>query len=196
MPGQNQAELAQEIASRTKEHWAARHEPLLLSQLGPILLQGGFNFKEITSLPIKKFIEQTLMDEVKIITHPIQAQKIGIIPKGENYVFPMVDAKSSRKIGLDLSIIDKLFTTVPISTVTDRAVPPESTPDTVRAERAVAAIRTLTSRDGLSRKFVYQPDGASEEKLKAFLRLLDGLTLKEIDTISIPLRTLVRMLMP
>lgn len=196
MAEHTEADLMLAISNRTREHWDEKHEPLLLSQLGPALLASGINFKEIITLPMKKFIEENLLDKVSIVFHPEQTQKIGIIPTNESYTFPPLISRTPRKLDRELNFIYDIINTPHEKSVVTQSILPSSTSEPTNNERAVAAIQSLTSRDGFSRKFVYRPDGASEERIKAFLKLMDGLTFREIDTISIPLRTLMRMLMP
>jgi hypothetical protein len=195
MAEHTEADLEAAISSRTREHWDEKHEPLLLSQLGPALLASGLKFKELVAIPMKKFIEEKLRGVVTIVSHPDQRQKIGVIPHGENYDFPPLKSKAPRKVDRDLTLIYDLINEPSENSVAVGQISASAASSPTKNERTAAAIHSLTSRDGSSRKFIYQPNGASEEKIKAFLRLIDGLTLREIDTISIPLRTFVRMLM-
>jgi hypothetical protein len=196
MTEHTEAELLKAISDKTKEHWEAKQEPLLLSELGPFLLANGINFREIMSLPMKTFIEGKLHSDVKIIIHPDQPQKVGVLPIDVSYEFPPLRQQLQRTRDRDLKLLFReILSSTPSGSVPDRLIESSRPPEPTKSEQAVAAIQTLASRDGSSRKFVYRSDGASEEKIRAFLRLIDGLTFREIDAISIPLRILVRMLM-
>ena len=192
MAEHTEAELKQAILERTRERWEAKQEPLLLSQLGPDLLARGVNFKEIIDVPMKKYIEENLGSTVRVISHPEQPQKVGIIPISEIYDFPPLTARASKDFnkGQFFDLINKISADSTANPTIDAPLASR----TNNLEKTVAVIQSLASRDGSSRKFVYRPDGVSEEKIRAFLRLMDGLTFREIDSISIPLRTLLRML--
>jgi hypothetical protein len=76
------------ITQRTQEHWDKTGEPYLLSRLGPDLLSQEIDYPSIIKpYKMRPYIEFHMADVVKVISHPTQKQKIGIIPASKNYKF-------------------------------------------------------------------------------------------------------------
>lgn len=80
-------ELSAKIVELAKECWSQSSEPMLLSKLGLALKNGGFDYKSI-------LLEQGLgnyisheVDELRIIKHPSQYAKIGVIPSDAEYSY-------------------------------------------------------------------------------------------------------------
>lgn len=178
-----ETELVSTIENLTRERWEKSSSPLLLSQLGPELIARGFSFKElIKPLTLKQYIELNLSEKVSFVVHPNQRQKIGIIPHNETYEF---DLSEQRYRPTKPSIAD-LYTTF---TSLSRSAQPERD----LGRRFSSNQTDLLPAIGGSKRFTYNEKDVSDQKIRAFLSLLDGLTSREIDNISIPLRTLVRM---
>lgn len=86
--GWTKAELITEIETATAEQWADHKRPLLLSELGMDLTKKRGDYRPaIAPLKLRQFIATQLSSKVVVITHPRQAQKIALIPTGEDYSF-------------------------------------------------------------------------------------------------------------
>lgn len=72
-------ELARRITSRTTTYFAEKRQPYLLSRIPPDLAADDLNYKEIAGdQTLKGFVEG--VSGIKIVRHPTQKAKIGIIP--------------------------------------------------------------------------------------------------------------------
>lgn len=112
--------LLEDFAS---DQWENNSCPILLSNLPPLISSKNPNFKsELNGLSLKSFISKEEQNhKFKLIQHPTQKEKLGIIPRGKSYVFPespalpkeisdsIEDDKSSEKTLLDfLKLLKKL----------------------------------------------------------------------------------------
>ena len=74
-------DLSQKIIQITEQYWAKNNAPILLSKLGPEIKSDGFDLKTMISpLSLSQFIEFSCGEKIKIVRHPRQSAKIGIIP--------------------------------------------------------------------------------------------------------------------
>ena len=120
MAQQKLVQLLEEIA---KNQWDNNQSPILLSNLPPLILSKNPNFKsELNGLSLKSFIsKEEASHAFKLIQHPEQKEKLGIIPKIRDYKFPdspiepkqisdsIEKDKSSEKTLLDfLKLLKKL----------------------------------------------------------------------------------------
>ncbi|KQZ45983.1 hypothetical protein [Ensifer sp. Root558] len=81
-------ELETAIETATTDHWSKNHHPLLLSELGMDLTTKRGDYRPaIAPLKLRQFIATQLSNKVVVVTHPRQAQKIALIPVGENFSF-------------------------------------------------------------------------------------------------------------
>ncbi len=81
------------LADLARKHWddtQPDHQPLLLSNIPPLLKTRGLDYREILG-------EQRLKDfahaeesatTFAVVTHPVHKAKVGIIPSDETYTFP------------------------------------------------------------------------------------------------------------
>lgn len=86
-------ETADEIVSfidvRTQQNWHERKEPLLLSLLGSEMLALNRDYRDIIApTTFRQFLTSNTAGKLQIVQHPNQKAKIGLIPLGENFVFP------------------------------------------------------------------------------------------------------------
>lgn len=81
-------ELATKLSDLVQSHWEENNQPLLLSKIGLWLrehvsnhsqLLGEENLRAFLNLYSKKF---------KVVQHPQQYAKIGVVPPSESYDFP------------------------------------------------------------------------------------------------------------
>jgi hypothetical protein len=85
--------LAKFIVTRTKEHWEKFKQPYLLAYIPAELQPREIKYKEILGpgKTLKQFAallqDGSLSDELKVIIHPTQKAKVGLIPKTSNFVF-------------------------------------------------------------------------------------------------------------
>jgi len=81
--------LVNAIKEITDDHWLSQKCPILLSALHPLLIAISPNYKELLNgKPIKQFIQETGAHGYKLVEHPTQKAKIGIIPVDAEYKFP------------------------------------------------------------------------------------------------------------
>jgi hypothetical protein len=78
-----------EIAS---SHWTKYQQPVLLSNLPALLASKNSNYKELLNgKTLKQFVIETATNNsYKLIAHPTQKAKLGVVPlpEGNNYIFP------------------------------------------------------------------------------------------------------------
>lgn len=89
------------IVKRARETWDEKKGPLLLSNIDPELKKFGINYKEV--LPPNTSLRQfasTLVNDLRIVIHPIHKAKIGVVPNESNFVFeaePTVSLRASTE---------------------------------------------------------------------------------------------------
>ncbi|WP_155773936.1 hypothetical protein [Rhodovulum sp. MB263] len=87
--------LAGKIKEIVQEAWAAEAKPVLLSNLGMELRRNGVDYKSITSgKSLSAFISER-DNEFKVVQHPKETLKLGVIPAGEDFEFK-VDAGEEK----------------------------------------------------------------------------------------------------
>lgn len=80
-------ELLEVIKAKVADKWKADGNPLLTSFIGTQLSRDGINYREILEGGnLTEFIRVN-HDAFKIVKHPTQTAKIGVIPSSENYSF-------------------------------------------------------------------------------------------------------------
>ena len=80
--------------------WDATREPYLLSYVANELKEQGEDYKSALSDEerLKGFAERVERDDrlFKVVQHPSQKAKVGLIPYEESYVFPVGERDNSR----------------------------------------------------------------------------------------------------
>lgn len=81
-------------------YWLENKEPILLSRLPLSLEEKDPNFREkLRAVSLKSFIEDTSDScGYRLIKHPTQKAKIGVIPEGKDYSFPEEDKLNRNDI--------------------------------------------------------------------------------------------------
>lgn len=94
-------------AERAKEAWAKDEQPYLLARLSPDLAKEGINYKGVLG-------EQRLADfvrsghaYVKVVSHPTQKSKIGLIPPDKDFEFASEPAAAELKTAYVPPSIDR-----------------------------------------------------------------------------------------
>ena len=90
--------LVNKINEAVSAFWAAKKRPLLLSSLPNELIAAGISdYKDIADGNLKKFIELSTEDGTyKLIEHPTQRAKIGVMPKEfDDFEYDSVSNKKS-----------------------------------------------------------------------------------------------------
>lgn len=81
-----------------EHHWNTNKQPVLLSNLPPLLMKSLPDYKDILSgRSLKKFIKET-EGKYKLVEHPYQKAKVALIPKNESYKFPELDEKQEQSV--------------------------------------------------------------------------------------------------
>jgi hypothetical protein len=79
--------LGKYIIKRTKEVWDTSSVPYMLSWISPELQAKGILYKTIIGPQTLKQFAATLADHVRLVVHPTQKSRIGLVPKTENFEF-------------------------------------------------------------------------------------------------------------
>jgi len=94
-------------SERAKEAWAKNEQPYLLARLSPDLAKEGISYKGVLG-------EQRLADfvrsghaYVKVVSHPSQKSKIGLIPPDKDFDFAGESAAVKHKIPVADTSIDR-----------------------------------------------------------------------------------------
>lgn len=94
-------------SERAKEEWSKNEMPYLLARLSPDLSRVGINYKGVLG-------EQRLADfvrsghsYVKVVSHPTQRSKIGLIPPDKEFEYVAEPAASEPEIACATPSIDR-----------------------------------------------------------------------------------------
>jgi len=95
---QPEDELIKLISEKVIEKWTTKNEPYLLSSVGSDYRGDVTLKKTLNGKRLKEWVELNL-DKLSadILTHPTQKEKIGLIPKGENYEYNTQTPSKIRK---------------------------------------------------------------------------------------------------
>ena len=89
--------LVEKLNQLATTHWEVKAEPLLLSQVGVSLQAESLDYKSILEdSSIRRFVSEHC-PQLKVVQHPTQFAKIGIIPVSEQYAFPL-DQSSNTSV--------------------------------------------------------------------------------------------------
>ncbi|RZU36810.1 hypothetical protein EV700_3282 [Fluviicoccus keumensis] len=85
-------------------YWASRQVPVLLSGLPSMLQEKIPNFRALLGVrTLKVFLQETGGNAgYKLVEHPSQKARIGVIPAAEEYVFPSEPQTSTKTIKDDV----------------------------------------------------------------------------------------------
>lgn len=72
--------------ARAQEAWADA-QPYMLARLSPDLLKEGINYKEVLGEQRLKDFVLAAPDRIKVVTHPTQRSKIGLVPPDADFAF-------------------------------------------------------------------------------------------------------------
>lgn len=101
-----QREIIDNLRQIAESQWKTSQQPVLLSNLPPLLAEKNSAYKDaLGGKSLKDFISQTENDgRYKLITHPNQFAKLGLVPtpEGEGFQFPEASSKSDN-----FSIVDR-----------------------------------------------------------------------------------------
>lgn len=84
-------------AARAEEAWAAGQQPYLLARLSPDLAKEGINYKGVLGEQRLKDFLRSAPNLVRVVTHPTQKAKIGLVPPGQAYEFPNAPEQAQPK---------------------------------------------------------------------------------------------------
>jgi hypothetical protein len=95
-------ELIDSLRTIAKSQWDASKQPVLLSNLPPLLAEKNANYREaLAGISLKEFVkntEGTQGKNYKLVTHPSQSAKLGLvpIPEGESFEFLEIPTASEQ----------------------------------------------------------------------------------------------------
>jgi hypothetical protein len=76
------------VARRASEVWEEKQQPYLLALLSPDLRANGVEYKAVLGpIKLKEFLQTQAADKVKLITHPTQKAKVGVIPNDKEFAY-------------------------------------------------------------------------------------------------------------
>jgi hypothetical protein len=86
--------VAEAVSEISQAHWDEQNSPLLLSALPPILERKTSEYRTVLGpRTLKAFIKET--GEVagyKLVEHPTQPARVGVVPAAAHYEFPLEPA--------------------------------------------------------------------------------------------------------
>lgn len=86
------------IKTKVKEMWDSKEEPYLLSSIGTDFKDKDALKETLNKKRLKEWIKENEEKlEVELRSHPIQNEKIGIIPKGEHFEYKATDNEKNKK---------------------------------------------------------------------------------------------------
>lgn len=104
-----ESELKTALRDIAKEHWTKYSHPVLLSNLPPLIDEKIQDYKELLrGSSLKSYIiKESGAANVKLVEHPIQKAKVGIVPADTDFQFEPIptDASAARKPKFDPSIL-------------------------------------------------------------------------------------------
>jgi len=96
-----QEKLIDALEQIAVHHWNTNKQPVLLSNLPPLLMKNLPDYKDILSgRSLKKFIKES-EGKYKLVEHPYQRAKVALLPKDESYKFPELDEKHEQSVIID-----------------------------------------------------------------------------------------------
>lgn len=81
--------------SRAEAAWEKNQQPYLLALLSPELSKEGVDYKEVLGGQRLKDFLGAAVAQIKLVSHPNQKSKIGIIPADKDYMFPVAAAEAA-----------------------------------------------------------------------------------------------------
>jgi hypothetical protein len=92
--------IADFIIKLAQKTWEDTKSPLLLSNIPPQLKIKGVNYKDVLSegMTLRQFVS-TLDKSLKIVAHPFQKAKIGVVPNDSNFVFEVEPTVQPTRLG-------------------------------------------------------------------------------------------------
>ena len=93
----NQDELKSILKDIAEKHWATNQNPILLSNVAPILAKkaGTVDFRTLLDgKSLKAFIKDTGEDNgYRLVEHPMQVAKVGLVPLDARFEFATTAAE-------------------------------------------------------------------------------------------------------
>jgi hypothetical protein len=78
-------------AAQAAKEWEEKQRPYLLARLSPDLAGQGVDYREVLGeQKLKDFVRTS--DKLKVVAHPDQKSKIGLIPPDKQYAYPANEA--------------------------------------------------------------------------------------------------------
>jgi len=92
----NPEEILSIASTLAQEAWDISNQPFMLSDLSPALARKGIDYRKVIGgQRLKGFLEGA-REHVKVVVHPTQDAKVGLIPPGETFEFPQ-ESQSAPK---------------------------------------------------------------------------------------------------
>jgi hypothetical protein len=97
----NKTDLVDAVDGLVKKKWEKDRSPLLTSNIGTLLAQDAVDYKLILEGGNLTDFLRMHASKFKVVVHPSQRAKIGVIPSSEDYLFddPVADALAESRDG-------------------------------------------------------------------------------------------------
>lgn len=84
-------------AKCAQEAWDKDQQPYLLARLSPDLVREGINYKDVLGNQRLKDFLRSAPNRLKMVSHPSQKAKIGIIPPDKDFEYEVMPALAAAK---------------------------------------------------------------------------------------------------
>lgn len=84
-------------AKRAREAWEKDQQPYLLARLSPELAEEGMDYKSVLGGQRLKDFFGGAAEQVKVVRHPSQKSKVGLIPADKDFAYVEAAAPADRK---------------------------------------------------------------------------------------------------
>ena len=129
----SEKDITDAIKEAVEEYWETNKKPFMLSNIPPILKDVNDNYKDVLGQSsLKQFIETNTTD-VKVVRHPKQKARIGLIPNSESFTYPEKEADFVAKEKIKIKNNENSATTLLdiLSTLTEEELKNVSIPTSI-----------------------------------------------------------------
>jgi len=94
-------------AKCAQKAWDENQQPYLLARLSPDLAKEGVNYKDVLGNQRLKDFVRSAPDRIKVVAHPSQKAKIGLIPSDKDFEYDATPAPTETKAPMPPSFSGK-----------------------------------------------------------------------------------------
>lgn len=94
-----QDQVAKSILGIVEAVWEDSKQPVLIAALPPLIERDIGDYDEaLKGIGLFRFTQTRMADVVDAVRHPMQRSKVGLVPKGEKYEFPLDGSGPKRNV--------------------------------------------------------------------------------------------------